>query len=251
MRNITQAGGAVALMLVLTGCAPVYYVPNVQNVPMLQGKGDGTFAVHAANLGGDIQGAYAVAEHVGIMVNAAVWHPKDDKDGDGASGGLFEVGVGYHHNLAGNLTWENYLLLGGGSLENHFPSTAAQYPATTGKLDAKFTRYGIQPSLSLHSRVFDSAVSLRLLGLHYSDVSGNLTYASQDQVAYLNSLSSQFLVEPAFTFKAGWDPIKLQLQLGFSKNVTTQDFRMRNGYVSLGLVYDLRRDHSPGGVKTK
>ncbi|MGB7220607.1 MAG: hypothetical protein WBD07_17545 [Vicinamibacterales bacterium] len=248
MKKVVWAAGFGGLMLVLAGCSPVYYVPNAHNVPMLQGKGDGTFGVHAASFGGEVQGAFAIAEHIGVMVNVAAMKQQDDGDGDGGSGGLFEVGVGYHRNLGSKLVWENYLLLGGGNVENHFPSTVAQFPGTTGKLEAKFTRYGVQPSIAQHSRFFDSAFSVRLLGLQYRDVSGNLTYAGVDQVAYLNSLGSQFLIEPAFTFKAGWDPIKLQLQLGFSQNMTTGSFRQREAWMALGLVYDLRRDRS-GGVK--
>ena len=76
-----------------------------------------------------------------------------------------------------------------------------------------------------------------------------MTYGNADQVAYLSS-RSQFLIERAFTLKGGWDPIKIQLQFGSSKNITTPDFLMRNGFLTLGMVYDLRRDQS-GGVKIK
>jgi len=254
MKNVVWAGCAAGLMLVVTGCSPIYYAPSVHNVPMLQGKGDGTFAVHVASDGGAVQGAYAVAEHVGVMVNVNSFKQKDNNDNDGGSGSLFEVGVGYHRNLGGTVVWENYLLLGGGSVEDHFSLSTGPFKTGAGTLDAKFTRWGVQPSLSLHSRIVDTAVSLRLMGLKYSDASGNLIYNGQDQVAYLNGLGSQFLVEPAITLKGGWDPIKLQLQLGWSKNITSQDFNsfhMRGGFASLGLVYDLRRDHSSGGIKTK
>jgi hypothetical protein len=237
MKRLVRAGLAAGLMLAAGGCAPVYYVPNTHNVPMLEERGDATFALNLASFGAEFQGAYAITNHVGVMLNAASMRQKDDNDGDGGSGSLAELGLGYYRKLGSNVSWENYLLLGGGTVENHFPSTKAAAPATTGNLEAKFTRFGVQPSLSVHSRIVDSAVSLRLSGVNYSDVSGGLIYQGQDQVAYLNSLGTQFMIEPALTFRLGFNPIKLQLQLGWSKNVTTSGFRQREGYVAIGGLF--------------
>jgi hypothetical protein len=58
-----------------------------------------------------------------------------------------------------------------------------------------------------------------------------------DQVAYLNGLETQFLLEPAITVRAGRDPIKVLAQLGGSRNLTTPDFRQIEKYLAVGVVY--------------
>ena len=131
--------------------------------------------------------------------------------------------------------------MGVGSIENDLTGDPGVSPPPVRRIEASFVRYGIQPSLTLHSRHFDASASVRLAGLRYSNVSGNLFFGGTDQVAYLESLGTQFLVEPAFTIRAGQDPVKVVFQLGMSSNLTTADFRQIEGIAALGVVYSHRR----------
>lgn len=62
--------------VILSSCSPYFYAPNKGNVPNLREKNDLRFD---AGLGGgfimkgiDVQAAYPITSHVGIMVNGAL-----------------------------------------------------------------------------------------------------------------------------------------------------------------------------------
>jgi hypothetical protein len=231
---------AVMAGLTVSGCAPKYYAPNTHNVPLLTRSGDfsGTFAFGDSR--GELQGAYAFSERVAVMLNVAVFDRDDDADGDGGRGGIVELGVGYVAPLGERFQFGAFGLLGGGDVENHFPSTVANNPGTTGTLEANLTRFGIQPSVSYRSTHLEAAASARILGLRYSDVTGSLVYAGQDQVQLLQAQSDHTLLEPALTLRAGFETVKLQLQLGWSFNARHSGFRQDEGHLTAGVVYSPR-----------
>ena len=122
-------------------------------------------------------------------------------------------------------------------MENHFPSTVATNPGTTGKIEAKLARFGVQPVIGFRSRYFEAAASLRVMGLRYSDIEGSLIFGGEDQVQLLSSRTRHTLLEPALTVRGGFDTVKLQVQLGWSANKTDSRFRQDEGHLTLGLVY--------------
>ena len=242
MKSLLKMGMAAGLMAVVSGCAPEYYVPNAHNVPVLQRRGDATLSGHLNSFGVELQGAYAIGEHIGVMLNGAGGRQTSDEDSVELGEGKFvEAGFGYYRNLSSRIVWETYALLGVGRIANDLRLDPSVSPPPERRIEATFVRYGIQPSLTLHSRHFDASASVRLAGLRYSNVSGNLFFGGTDQVAYLDSLGTQFLIEPAFTVRAGWDPVKVVFQLGRSSNQTTPDFRQIEGIAALGVVYSHRR----------
>jgi len=101
-------------------------------------------------------------------------------------------------------------------------------------------RFGIQPSFGYKSRYFSAAVSSRFVNLNYSNIKGDLIFAEENQVDYLNANKSNFLIEPALTLRGGLDKIKLQVQIGSSINLSNDDFRQDNNYVTIGLNFNLR-----------
>ncbi len=228
---------SVAWVFLLGGCAPKYYAPNSHNVPLFQQQGEGAISFAAGESRVDLQGAYAVTHNVALMLNIASFNPKDDADGDGGKGGLLEVGLGYYRGLSRKVVFETYGLIGGGDVENHFPSTLRNYPSTTGKIESKLFRYGIQSALGFRSRYFDASISTRIARLIYSNVSGSLIFAGEDQVEYLRRQNRHLLVEPAVTLRTGYDFLKLQIQRGVSFNVTNSDFRQDKGHLTVGIGY--------------
>jgi len=236
--HLTIISPLVLLSCVAISCSPVYYAPNTHNVPLLQKKNEGVVGLHVADQRGELQAAFALTDRLGIMMNVAAIHPKNDEDGDGGKGDIFEFGGGYFGVLRGKFMFESYAMLGFGNLENHFPSTLAANPFTTGKIKGQFLRYAVQPSIGFKSSYFDAALSLRMAELHYSKISGNLTFGSEDQVQYLEDHKNHFLLEPALTVRGGFDYLKLQIQLGLSHNLTTPNFRQNKGYLTVGLLYN-------------
>ncbi|MBX7151997.1 hypothetical protein K1X84_10180 [bacterium] len=222
----------------IIGCSPVYYVPSTLNVPLLQKKNDGNVSFQIGDHRAELQGAYAMHNNFGLMVNGFFIKPSEDKDGDGGKGSFIEAGIGYFRQ-AQPLVFEIYGLTGYGQLENHFPSTLQDYPYTTGKIKARLIRYSVQPSTGVRTKFFDMAVAIRLSLLHYYDINGNLIFEDQNQIQYLRDRSNQFIVDPAIMIRAGYERVKFQLQLGKSYNMTNPDFNQQMGYVTYGLIFYL------------
>ena len=233
------AFACVAWVLLFSGCSPKYYAPNTHNVPLLQQKGEGVISFAAGEGRAELQGAYAVTSNVGLMLNTAFLDPEDDEDGDGGKGQLFEVGLGYYRGLSKKILFETYGLVGVGDVENHFPSTLADNPSTTGKIESKLFRYGIQSALGFKSKYFDVSVSTRITRLNFSDISGSLVFSGEDQVEYLQRENTHLLVEPAVTLRTGYDFLKLQVQLGNTFNLSNSDFRQYEGHFTIGIGYHL------------
>jgi len=233
------AFACVAWVLLFSGCSPKYYVPNTHNVPLLQQKGESAVSFAAGAWRAELQGAYAVTSNVGLMLNAASFHPEDDEEGDGGKGQLFEAGLGYYRGLSKRTVFEAYGLLGVGDVENHFPSTLADNPSTTGKIESKLFRYGIQSALGFRSKYFDVSASARISGLNYFNISGSLVFSGEDQVEYLQRENIHLLVEPAVTLRTGYDFLKLQVQLGNTFNLSNSDFRQDEGHFTIGIGYHL------------
>jgi hypothetical protein len=227
-------------LLATAACAPKYYAPNTHNVPLLTADGDYSASFAIGDSRGELQGSYAVTDDVVVMLNAAFFDRRDDEDGDGGGGGLLEVGFGYQRPLNDRFQLGLFGLVGGGDVENHFPSTVAGNPGTTGILEAKLGRFGIQPVIGFRSRYVEAAASLRVLGLRYSDIGGSLVFAGEDQVQVLSSQSRHTLLEPALTIRAGFETVKLQLQMGWSVNKSHANFRQDEGHLTAAIVYSPR-----------
>jgi len=227
----------IALCMIGIGCSPKFYTPNTQNIPMLQSKGQFTASLAGNGNQVELQGAYAATNNIGLQINGGLFRPKEEDNGNGGSGNFFEGGIGYYTPISEKVTFETFALIGFGNFENHLPSTLDVRPETTGEIEANILRYGIQPGISYQSDNFAVGVSSRITNLSYSDIDGDLIFGGDDQVAFLNSNSSNLLIEPALTLRGGTDRLKLQLQIVTSINASSSDFRQDDGTVTVGVVY--------------
>jgi hypothetical protein len=125
-------------------------------------------------------------------------------------------------------------------MENHLPSTMESNPLTQGDISASVLRYGIQPNFGYKSNNFSAALSSRVVNLTYSNIEGDLIFDGVDQVNYLKDNSSNFLIEPALTLRGGFEKIKLQLQYGYSINLSNNDFTQDKSYLTLGLNFNFK-----------
>jgi hypothetical protein len=230
-----------ALLLLTTACNPIYYSPTTHNVPLLRQKGDVRIALSGAEKRIGLDAAYAVDQHIGIVLSGGSFFPADDEQGDGGKGKFVETGFGYFKPISNHLLFETYGLIGYGNVENHFPSTLADHPTSTGIIQANMLRYGIQPNIAFTSTYFDAAFSLRTFGLNYFNASGNLLFENEDQLTYLKKENRQFIMEPALTLRAGYKYIKGQFQFGWSRNLSNSEFRQDDVFATLGLIYALDR----------
>lgn len=231
---------AICLCLIAIGCSPKFYTPNTQNAPMLQQQGQANVTVAGNGNQVELQGAYAVSDHIGVQLNGGLFIPKDTDKGNGGSGNFVEVGAGYYTPLSDNITFEAYGLFGKGSFENHLPTILDANPETNGNLEASISRFGIQPGVNYQTGSIGVGLSSRICQLSYSNVEGDLIFGNVDQVQYLTDNNSNLLIEPALTVRGGTERLKVQLQIMASINTTVSDFRQDDGTMTIGLNYKLR-----------
>jgi hypothetical protein len=239
MTKMTAACATLILGLSV-GCSPKYYVPNTQNVPLISAQGQSTASVAGNGNQVEFQGAVGLSNALALQVNAGVVMPKTEDNGDGGSGRLIEAGLGYFRNVTPNVLFDVYALAGVGRMENDFPSTLDANPGTTGMIKADIVRFGLQPSLSYHTRHFSVSGSTRVSSLRYNNIEGDLIFGGVNQVDYLTEHKSSVLLEPALTLRAGWDAVKLQLQVARSINLTTSDFKQDESLVTAGVTFRFR-----------
>lgn len=229
-----------ALVLALGGCTTKFYVPNTQNVPVIDSRGQTNLTLAGNGNQVEFQGAYGLTDGLAIQANGGWVIPKDLDNGNGGSGRFIEGGLGYFKPINEDFLFDTYALAGFGSMENHFPTSVAANPATAGKISANLTRFSLQPALSFRRKYFSITGSARVSSLNYSKIGGGLMLDNLDQVAYLRDSKSNFLVEPALTIRGGVEKIKVQVQLLHSFNLSHRDFRQDDGLVSVGLNFNFK-----------
>lgn len=224
----------------LVACSPRYYSPNTHNVALISEQGETNLTLSGNNDQFEFQGAYGITKNIAIQGNVGMYIPADLDNGDGGSGKFFEVGGGYYNALTENIVFETYGLLGLGSMENHFPSSQNTSPLTMGDISANILRVGIQPNLGYKTKYFSIAISTRLVNLFYNNIKGDLIYGNISQPDYLKDNASQILLEPAITFRTGFERLKFQLQYGLSANLTNSEFDQDRQHLTIGLNFNFK-----------
>ena len=248
MAKETKIKGSVkfcrlTVFLMLTaGCTHYYYAPNMHNVPLFQQKEELhlNLSGSAGNefSAGELQAAYAPADHFGIMVNGFLVDRKQNTEDEYGRGYLVEGGAGTFVLLDSNLIFESWLGLGYGKVENGYGNASASV--------LQFNRYFFQPSLGYTSDYFDFAVSLRFSGLRYNDIrlTGTLVQRDHDEIEYINRNPFSLIIEPAFTLRVGWEYLKFQGQFGYSRNITNPELKQEELNLNVGLYITISDKYS-------
>lgn len=257
-------------MLAFASCySPRYvYSPSTQNIPVLLKKHDvnveGYFASGGGsskngyrgsadyNLGIDIHSAYAVSNHMAIMLNQYNRWEKNDGANDFNFGdssvikykrGLTEVGTGYFSSL--NKASKNSLFqifagiafgkfkINDNSLNNAIHFTRFHY--------ADITKIFLQPAIVVGlQQNFTASFSSRFSEVFYKNISTDYTPIELDNYL-LKDLSSSpvFFWEPAMNYSFGFKKFKgfkidLQTGLAILLNRRFVDYRTIN--IALGVT---------------
>lgn len=223
-----------------TSCSPIFYAPNTQNVPLISEKGETDLTISGNINQFEFLGAYGITNNMAIIANGGLFVPSDLDNGTGGSGKFVELGVGYFMPIRENWVFESYGIFGLGGFENHFPSTKTDYPETDGKISATMFRVGVQPNFGFKSKYFSAAVSTKIFYLSYSKIKGDLIFGEINQQNYLRDNSSNFMVEPAITIRGGFEKFKLQVQYGYSLNLSNIHFKQDEMFLTLGLNFNFK-----------
>lgn len=244
MKNSLQLALALGLIWILGGCTSVY-MPNVPNTPMLSAKGELSTGGHI-NLRGNasFNSAYAVGEHVGLIVNGALMSSSRTKKDFRHN--LLEAGGGYFTTFGpeGNRILEIYTGLGRGSSDRTYKNKTAEGTISYDRQELIFNKYFLQVNYSSKRRQ-----SLNLLGRSYG-----LNYGTALRASYVNMdefiLNDQMhptedniFLEPIFFTRMELSPtVQLQYTSGSNFGLKNRKFLTAgNSVFSLGFVINVGR----------
>jgi hypothetical protein len=218
------------LATLLTGCAHDYYFSSIQNVPLFKEKYEfhlaGSYGIGDESQSGELQTAFAVTNHLGIMANFMKTKAGSFAEEDYVSGRNYDFGIGYFRPVGSAAVFEIYSGLGRN--DQHHGYSTSQYNQTTGqdeyvssgKSYLHFTKYYIQPAFGIAFDYFDAAASIRFNQLNFTSVNYNITDHSEDiEIMDLLSTGHHYIAEPAITLRSGWRNMKVQFQASYALNL--------------------------------
>src|SRR5688572_13485590 len=217
--NKLLAGGL--LLVSLSGCKTMYN-PTMQHVPLLQEQGDIKVTLNTNN----VQGAYAVTENVGVMVNGS-FHSQDWSVNDGTTQNeIFtarrfnvEGAGGYFKKIGENGSFEAYGGAGFGnvSYDNSFYNPEINLDEKH-KFSANAMKVFVQPSIGTSGENMEVAFSTRLVALKFSGVNrvGYTDEELQMEDLFQIDRPTYIFAEPALTLRYGLPWMKIQSQVLYS-----------------------------------
>jgi hypothetical protein len=118
-----------------------------------------------------------------------------------------------------------------------------------GHANLTYSQIFIQPDIGVKLKWLEGAFSCRLSRLNYEDITFSGTTAHLAELNDLQATSKSWLLEPAFTFRAGSPAVKTQLQLVLSTNLTNKNLLTEVVRINFGLHFTLRgNNHAKTGV---
>ena len=225
------------IILISSLCSCSVYVPNGVNTPMFTKKGE-TQINASVGTGVNVQGAYAVSDHVGIIANGyfnnttTTINNDDTRKGNGK---LFEGGVGYFTKADNGFAFETYVGAGFGNLtiDKSVVSTKSNKAFETSA-----AKIFIQPTIGYAAKHFELGFTPRFTMMKYQKPT--TTYSSAELAAdkFVNIDQTNWLfIEPTLTIRAGGEKLKGQVQLGRSFKLNSQELGYSSGILNLGIVY--------------
>lgn len=191
---------AAAAGFALTSCAPAY-IANTRNVPMFAEANEfaGTVALSS---GVDVQLAYSLTDHIGVMANANTVQQTLKPEGQESfkRNHVFgEGGIGYFSRTKKSRfeLYAGYGMGSGTSYESYFFFNMASEEAVT---KGKYSRIFIQPSLGTNNKKFNLIFTARVSMVGFSEFSTEDTRATPS--IYKPSDGYTVVIEPALTARA-------------------------------------------------
>lgn len=200
----------LGIVLFFNSCAPVY-IPNTINSPLFSNKGEFHANIGAGKAGIDAQVAYAVTDHIGVMVNSNFGN-------NGASTltsdtlknnyTFFEGGVGYYAPISDIVRFECYGGFGIGNGKGNFRNSEVDVWYIVKDVKANYSRIFLQPAIGLSTEVVDLSLASRL----------SFVDMTIDDAHFINTNGYSLFLEPALTAKVGFKYVKFFGQIGVCMN---------------------------------
>jgi hypothetical protein len=226
------------LLIAMTSCNHYYYIQPTHNVPLFKekdefrasisfGKGDETSTV-------DMQAAYAISDKFALMTNYMLaWGEGGYIDSlDMGKGQYIDAAFGYFKPIGKHGVFE--IFQGLGSSQQHH-----EY-FFEGTSDLSFTKVFIQPSIGLTYNAIDVAFTSGFSNINFYKVNNQITNPNGSEYASVDLISKNknaFLFEPSLTLRGGKNRVKLQVQAGFSQNLSNTNLAFETFKLSGGITF--------------
>jgi hypothetical protein len=250
------------LAVLLCSCTHYYYVPNIQNVPLLREKDEfhfsGSYAEGDESRCFEAQTAYSVSKNIGLMANYMHAWGGEVSDNNYGRGHYIEGAIGYFKPIEDYGVFEIY---GGfGSSKQHHEITSPTYDPIAGithtiyngNTDVSFTKLFIQPSFGVTFNFIDLAVSTRFYSVSYNKIKNHIV-GNSDEYNFPTNLSgkSHLFLEPAVTARLGWKNLKFQSQLSYAWYLSNSSFWFHEEWhFSVGLYLTIANRMKPNVAGT-
>lgn len=192
----------ILLVLILSGCAPTY-VPTTINTPLLTHRKEFQAAIYAGSSGFDPQLAYAITDHIGVMLNGSFKDTKSDSSENFHKHNFVELGIGYYLRFVGKGRFEVFGGYGLGNLQARTDNSIFNNTS-----DVKLNRIFIQPGVGMITDLLDLSFATRFV----------IVGVNQDPFKYTRSF-----LEPAATARLGYKKFKFAAQIGYSIPLNSTD----------------------------
>ena len=228
----------------------LYYTPVAQNVPIndsankFTGLVAGSFG--AENECFEAQAGYSFPAHIALTASLLTGGTSNNagKYSDYSKVSYFEGALGYYRHFADICVFELYGGYGQGKQEHVFAYNEYTGGLTwtwrqDGYANLTYSQIFIQPDIGIKIKWLEGAFSCRLSRLNYEDITFSGTTAHLTELNDLQATSKSWLLEPAFTFRAGSPAVKTQLQLVLSANLTNKNLLTEVIRINFGLHFAL------------
>lgn len=239
------------VLLSIQSCT-VMYSPSMQNAPLLQEKNEVRATVGIS----DFQAAYAVTDHVGVMLNGYYNNGSssftyDSYDPYGYStykeqnSKHIEGGAGMFNKLNDKVLVEAYSGFGFGNttLKKFEQDSMNAIPSMRNRFSADYMRFFIQPAIGYSLDNFDFAFSTRILLQKYYNINtfGYTPIELYDDKLYQIDQPYFFFLEPALTMRFGYKYVKFQAQAILSYKYNVDRLNYMPLIFNVGIHVDLAK----------
>jgi hypothetical protein len=250
MKKLTNT---LFIAFLLSSCTHYYYLQNIQNVPLFKGKNEyrlsASLGTGRASASTDVQAAYSVSDHIGIMTNFMSARGGDKSRKDWSKGNYLEGAIGYFKPIDAFGEFEVYTGFGGGRQHHEYSMlrfsyvTNEYYRASTGYSDLSYNKFFVQPSYGVTFNAFDVAFSTRIGGLFYHNIVNRINQDDEDydELYDIAQKEDYFFLEPALTLRGGWKYIKIQFQAAYTGFINQPDVNFERTHVSLGIYVPIAK----------
>jgi hypothetical protein len=207
---------AFIVIIAFCGCAPAY-IPTVINTPLLSKEGEFQAALNTGVSGFDPQFAYAITDHIGVMLNGSYINQTNDTLNNFHKHLAVESGVGYYTKIGNSGRFEVFGGLGYSRLQADYSNNL-----WISRTDLNSMKIFIQPAIGASTDILDGSFATRFVRVTLF----------QDQLQYTG-----FFIEPVLTAKVGYKFVKFVMQVGFSIPVNSNElvFSYQPFLISVGI----------------